>query len=72
MTEDQRQPDTRLHAYLDGVMTPDESAVYQRKIDSDNPLRDQVELQQNIDQSLRRLFAPPLADWLPLRVLPGS
>ncbi len=62
MTESQGQPDTRLDAYLDDVMTPDERAVYQRKIESDEPLRDQVELQQDIDQSLRRLFAPPSAD----------
>ena len=62
MTEGQEQPDTRLDAYLDGVMTPDERAAYQRKIESDEPLRDQVEVQQDIDQSLRRLFAPPLAD----------
>ena len=62
MTEDQEQPGTRLDAYLDDVMTPDERAAYQRKIESDEPLRDQIEVQQDIDQSLRRLFAPPSAD----------
>ena len=62
MIEDQGQPDTRLDDYLDDVMTPDESAAYQREIESDEPLRDQVEVQQDIDQSLRRLFAPPSAD----------
>jgi len=62
MTEDQEQPDTRLDAYLDDAMTPDESAAYQRKIESDEALRDQIEVQQDIDQSLRRLFAPPSAD----------
>jgi hypothetical protein len=43
-------------------MTPDESAAYQRKIESDEPLRDEADLQQDIDQSLRRLFTPPSAD----------
>ncbi len=62
MTEGRRQPDTRLDAYLDGVMTPDEHAAYQREIESDETLHDQVELQQDIDQSLRRLLAPPSAD----------
>ena len=62
MTEGRRQPDTRLDAYLDGGMTPDEHAAYQREIESDETLHDQVELQQDIDKSLRRLFAPPSAD----------
>ncbi|MCH8212041.1 MAG: hypothetical protein IIB99_11815 [Planctomycetes bacterium] len=62
MTEGRRQPDTRLDAYLDGGMTPDERAAYQREIESDETVHDQVELQQDIDKSLRRLFAPPSAD----------
>ena len=62
MTEGRRQPDTRLDSYLDDGMTPDERAAYQRETKSDEAVRDQVELQQDIDQSLRRLFAPPSAD----------
>ena len=56
MGEGQGQPDTRLNAYLDGVMTPDQSAEFQREIDSDDDLRMQIEIQREIDQAFRRLF----------------
>ena len=61
MTEDHRDSPTRLDVYLDGVMTPDECAEFQREIGSDDDVRSQIEIQTEIDQALGRLFQPPSA-----------
>ncbi len=61
MTERHRDSPTRLDAYLDSVMTPDECAEFQREIESDDDLRAQVELQKEIDHAFGRLFQPPWA-----------
>jgi len=66
MTEDRKDSPTRLDAYLDGVMAPDERAEFQREIDSDDDLRAQVELHKEIDQALGRLFQPPSAEPAPV------
>ncbi len=65
MTRDQRQPDTRLDAYLDGVMTPAQCAEFEREIESDDDLRMQIKIQKEIDQAFRRLFQPPSAKEVP-------
>ena len=66
MTNDQPQPDTRLDAYLDGVMTPDQCAEFEREIESDDDLRRQIKIQKEIDQAFRRLFQPPSAKEVPV------
>lgn len=52
-------PSDRLDAYLDGLMSAEERAAFEREIASDASLRSAVEAQARIDASLRRLFAPP-------------
>ncbi len=66
MTEGQGQPDTRLDAYLDGVMTSDQCAEFEREIESDDDLRMQIKIQKEIDQAFRRLFQPPSAKEVPV------
>ncbi len=66
MTRDQRQPDTRLDAYLDGVMTPAQCAEFEREIESDDDLRMQIKIQKEIDQAFGRLFQPPSAERVPV------
>ncbi len=65
MTEDHGHSGMQLDAYLDGVMTPDECAEFQRQIDSDDDLRKQIEIQKEIDQAFGRLFKPPSAERVP-------
>ena len=66
MTEDRTDTGTRLDAYLDGVMTPDQCAEFQREIESDDDLRKQIEIQKEIDQAFRRLFQVPSAKRVPI------
>ena len=66
MTKDQRDSGTRLDAYLDGAMTPDQCAEFQREIDSDDNLRRQIEIQTEIDQAMERLFQPSSVERIPI------
>ncbi len=66
MTKGHRDSGRRLDAYLDGVMTPDQSAEFQREIESDDDLRRQIEIQKEIDRAFRRLFRPPSAKRVPV------
>ena len=62
MTEDRRNSGMRLDAYIDGLMTSDQCAEFQREVESDDDLRAQIEIQEEIDQAFRRLFQPPSAE----------
>lgn len=52
-------PNDRLDAYLDGLMPTEERAAFEREIAANPTLRAQVEIQQQINGSLRRMFTPP-------------
>ena len=67
MTKDHTDSPTRLDAYLDGVMTPDQCAEFQRRIETDDNLREQIEIQKEIDQAFGRLFQPPSAKPIPVQ-----
>jgi hypothetical protein len=48
-----------IDAYLDDLLSDDERVEFERRLVSDPELRAEVERQQLIDESLRRVFAPP-------------
>jgi hypothetical protein len=54
---DRRQE--RLDAYLDGLMSVEERATFEREIATDPALQAEISLQHEINSSLRRLFVPP-------------
>ncbi len=54
---DSVQPD-RLEAYLDHQMSQPEREAFERVLESDAELRDQVQFQGNVDQALQKLFVP--------------
>lgn len=61
-----RQPSSvelndRLEAYLDGLMSVEQAAEFQRIVAGDPLLQQEIELQQGIDNSLGRLFEAPAA-----------
>lgn len=51
-----------LDAWLDGRLDPAARAAFEDRLKADPALREQVELQKQIDQSLRRSLAAPSAD----------
>ncbi len=53
------QPNERLESYLDGLLTPDERAVFEKELAADPQLRRECELQGKIDASLGKMFAAP-------------
>jgi hypothetical protein len=61
MSDRERWPITEqeLEEYLDGQMSGSRKADFQRRLAEDPDARRMVELQGEIDQRLRRLFAPP-------------
>jgi hypothetical protein len=59
MTNPSEQPDSsKLDAYLDGALPPEQHEAMQREIEASPALRAEVELQGRIDESLRRSFLP--------------
>jgi hypothetical protein len=50
----------RLDLYLDGLLSEAELAAFLRELHTSPELRAAIEIQQRIDDSLRRQFAPPL------------
>lgn len=54
--------DARLDAYLDRALSADETADFERELQSSPALVADVALQTSIDQSLRRALTPPSAD----------
>jgi hypothetical protein len=60
MTSPQQQPDaSKLDPYLDGQLPPDERDAIAREIAASRDLQGDVELQSQIDEALRKSFAPP-------------
>jgi hypothetical protein len=60
MNSSQPQPDSpKLDAYLDGQLPPEERDAAAREIAASRELERAVELQSQIDASLRHSFAPP-------------
>ncbi|MEQ8209851.1 MAG: hypothetical protein RH917_08460 [Lacipirellulaceae bacterium] len=55
------QPDERLEAYLDDCMTPEERQAFESEMAGNEQLRQQYDLQQQLDASLGRLFVAPAA-----------
>lgn len=73
----QSQPDpfnTRLEAYMDGSMSSSQRQAFEAELAGDDGLRREYELQQQIDESLGRMFiAPaPRADILALADLESA
>ncbi len=58
----------RIDAYLDGQMTASERDSFEREIEKDAALREEVDRQTRIDGSLSRLFAAPSAEEVLSRV----
>ena len=65
MNQDREQ---RIDAYLDGQMTASKRESFERELEKDAALRDEVERQKRIDGSLSRLFAAPSAEEVLSRV----
>lgn len=57
---------TDVDAWHDGLMTPDQRADFERRMQSDATLRAEVDQQTRIDAALKRAFAPPTAPKLNL------
>lgn len=50
-----------IEAYLDGLLSPEESRVIERLIAADPALNAHLQLERSIEQSLRAQFAPPVS-----------
>lgn len=62
MTPEQREKLSRwIEAYLDGRLTPEQLAQFNELVKRTPSIRKEIELQTNIDESLKRLFSPPSA-----------
>ncbi len=61
MMLDPRERDRMLAAYLDDALAPEERRAFESAMESDPALRREVELARRIEDSLRRLYAPPPA-----------
>ncbi len=62
MTAEQREQLNRwIEAYLDGRLTDEQSAQFAELLKRSPSVRAEIELQTEIDHSLRRLFSPPTA-----------
>ncbi|MBS0192618.1 MAG: hypothetical protein U0573_08250 [Phycisphaerales bacterium] len=59
-----------IDRYLDGAMSPQEAAAFEREIASSPELGEQVRLQKILDDSIRSSFAPPSAP--PLKLTDSS
>lgn len=53
------EPEERLEAYLDGLMSPVESAEFERQTANDSGVIREIELQAKIDNSLAKTFDAP-------------
>ncbi len=58
MTTPRFDSQARLDEYLDGGMSPSDRAAFERELAADASLRESVELQRQLDGSLRRSFRP--------------
>jgi hypothetical protein len=58
MIQFHQQPDADLEMHLDGLLQGEPRVEFQRRLDRDPELRREIELQDRVDQSIRRLFAP--------------
>lgn len=56
MTHPPDTHDARLSAYLDGALAPAEREAFERDMAADPALRDAVQAQRDIEDSIRRLF----------------
>lgn len=59
MTWDGADHSEQLDAYLDGLLTDEQRALFEDRLAEDGTLRDALHLQQTIDAALQRRFAPP-------------
>jgi hypothetical protein len=55
-----RSGPTQVDLYLDGLMTAEQAATFERQMEADPALAAQVKLQREIDQSLSRQFSYPV------------
>lgn len=63
-----QQRERWISAHLDGLLKPDQQEQFNRALASSKSLRDEVERQRQIDDSLRRQFEPPSAEKILARV----
>ncbi len=64
MTWDGADSSAQLDAYVDGLLTDDQRAEFERRLAADSGLRDALALQQSIDAAVRRRFTPSASDAL--------
>jgi hypothetical protein len=57
--EDMSSVDFQLDAYLDGTLSPEHTAEFERAIAADAGLARQVDAARRVDAELRQMFAPP-------------
>ncbi len=57
--QDRPERGSQLDAYLDGLLTGPEREAFERRIEGDAELRNEMARQRRIDASLARMFAPP-------------
>ena len=50
---------SQLDAYLDGLLDEEDRRAFEERLESDETLRREVELQRRIDENLRSRFGPP-------------
>jgi hypothetical protein len=74
MTESEERQD-EVERYVDGLMSADERAEFDRRMRDEAVLREEIELQRRVDDSLRRLFPVPVEPPAPVgseEVVPQS
>ncbi len=67
MAHDHHDRADRLEAYLDGSMTPDESAAFRRELEQDGSLQRELAEARAVEESLKRVFDPPAKTECPTR-----
>ncbi len=73
MSQDKHQSQQRwINAHLDGLLTPEQQASFDRALASSASLREALSLSQRIKESLVRQFDPPDVEQILARVVEGA
>lgn len=60
--------ESMIDAYLDGLLNAKELQAFERELETDMQLREEVDGQRRVDDSLGRLFAPPACERIVERI----